>query len=77
MHFVITKNIWVTDYITNSIESVPFVSVVPQNSSRQSLFQSSHSFYVPQDSSHRNATLQDTLQQEQTDTGPSVITFRV
>lgn len=58
-------------------QSVPFVSVVPQNSSRQSLFPSSQSFYVPQDSSDRNAILEDTLWQEQTETGPSVISFHV
>lgn len=31
------KIIWVTDYITNSTESVSFVSAVPQNSHRQSI----------------------------------------
>lgn len=64
------------DCITNSTESVSCVFVVLPKK-QKSLFHLSQSFYVPQDSSHRSTIPEDMLQQEQTETGPSIISFHV
>lgn len=59
------------------LQTLYHLSLLSPKTTVDSLFQSSQPFYVPQGSSHRSAIPEDTLQQEQTETGPFVISFHV